>query len=169
MFKSTLALNNLPLYSNWSSALLLCCFSLSLLKSDMRCSSQMQRHSKRRLPLLLRSQGAYKWRTARHKLLLTPLPRWLLQKNFLLEYLEYYFLLSLNIDMNVIDSHIHFVVVTYLMDLSSRSLIFSSLLNSIGYKEVNVFSRNVNKLPVIIGLYWYRLQHSWRGALHLYV
>ena len=90
-------------------------------------------------------------------------------KNISFLSISYYFLLSLNIDMNVIDSHIHFVVVTYLMDLSSRSLIFSSLLNSIGYKEVNVFSRNVNKLPVIIALYWYRLQHSWRGALHLYV
>lgn len=148
MSKLTLALNNLPLYSSRSSALLLCCFSLSLLKSDMRCSSQMQRHSKRRLPLLLRSQGAYKWHTARHKLLLTPLLRWLLQKNFLLEYLVFFFLLSLNIDMNIIDSHIHCIVETYLMDLSSRSLIFSSLLNSVGYKEVNFFARHINTMKI---------------------
>ena len=37
---------------------------------------------------------------------------------------SYYFLLSLNIGMNFIDLHIHCIVLTYLMDFSSRSLIF---------------------------------------------
>ena len=69
------------------------------------------------------------------------------KKNFFLN-ISYYFLLSLNIDMNIIDLHIHCVVVTYLIDLSSRSLIFSSLLNSIGYKELNFFSRNINTMQI---------------------
>lgn len=52
------------------------------------------------------------------------------------------------IDMNVVDLHIHCIVVTYLMDLSSRSLIFSSLLNSVVYKEVNFCARNINTMQI---------------------
>ena len=48
----------------------------------------------------------------------------------------------------------------------------TSLLNSVGYKEVNFFARNINAMqincPYIIVLYWYILQRSWRGA-HTFV
>ena len=45
---------------------------------------------------------------------------------------------------------------------------FSSLLNGIGYKELSKYQYNANKLLEIIALYWYILQHSWRGA-HTFV
>ena len=61
--------------------------------------------------------------------------------------------------MNIIDSHIHYIVETYLMDLSSRSLIFSSLLNSIGYKEVNFFPRNINTMQINFVYYCALLVH----------
>ena len=45
------------------------------------------------------------------------------------------FLLTLNMDMNVIDLHIHCLVVTYLMDLSSRSLIFPAYITVLVIKK----------------------------------